>query len=1140
MKSEERCTGMLQYFLNSFFRGGFSKYVYVKHLLLASLLCLMAVTVAPGNTSAQTCEQWIAKAVSVEGKVEVKREGETQWQQVQRNETFCGGDQIRVLEESRADLSFANQPLLRLDQNTTITLAGIEEESSGFGDLFKAAAKLDLIEGAAHFFSRLPRNLEVRTGFVNAGVEGTEFFIRVADNKTFISVFEGKVLAANEAGTLPLTSGQSAVTEAGKAPVLETVVQPRDAVRWALHYPPVIDGPGPDSLVNQAAQLLSVGRVDEAGTKIKKALSTDPANSGALSLQAIIAVVQNENAEALNLADKAVAAAPGSATALIAQSYAQQSNFDLEGARASLEEAVSGEPENALAWARLAELHSSFGDLDKALDAAQKAVAINPNLSRTQTVLGFAYLTQIKTAEARESFNKAIELDQADSLPRLGLGLAKIRDGELQEGRREIEIAASLDANSSLIRSYLGKTYYEEKRPALDGREYAIAKELDPKDPTPWFYDAIRKQSINQPVEALHDLQTAIELNDNRAVYRSKLMLDADLAARSASLARIYSDLGFQQRALVEGYNSVNTDPANFSAHRFLADSYSALPRHEIARVSELLQSQLLQPANMTPIQPQLAESSLNLISSGGAASASFNEFNPLFNRNGMSLLASGIWGGNNTASGELVISGIARQLSFSVGTSRFDTDGWKENAYQEDDITNAFLQVELSPKTSVQAEFRYRDNEKGDVSLNYMTDFPSLIQEEEKETWRVGFRHLFSPSSILIGNVSYQELESRVFNIWFFDPFPTFGVTAPPFPFIEDANDVNIDQDAFSAELQQHFYLKSIKFVAGGGYFTIDEDRLVDDQLFWAPVGFAPPMSEKLEYDTDHYNLYLYSYINLPVDVNVTIGASGDFFEQNEKIATYQNLDKEEFNPKFGITWNPVPDTTIRGAVFRTFKRTLITDQTLEPTQVAGFNQFFDDGNGTQALVYGAAVDQKFSRKIFAGGEFTYRDLDEVPWFDLSTNVYEVTEWEERMGRAYFYVTPANWIALSMEYQYEKHDQSLDVNNGALEVETHSFPLGLNLFHPSGLGASFKATYWNQEGIFQRADPVGTYRNGDDTFWLVDAAINYRLPKRHGFISIGATNLFDESFEYFEVDSRNSRIQPDRVIFIKATLALP
>ena len=150
-----------------------------------------------------------------------------------------------------------------------------------------------------------------------------------------------------------------------------------------------------------------------------------------------------------------------------------------------------------------------------------------------------------------------------------------------------------------------------------------LQRSLIRQDPTPWFYDAIRKQTVNRPAEALHDLQTAIELNDNRAVYRSSLLLDSDLAARSASIARIYNDLGFEQLALVEGWKSVNTDPGNFSAHRFLADSYSTLPRHEVARVSELLQAQLLQPINITPIQPRLAESNLFLISSGGPGGVS-------------------------------------------------------------------------------------------------------------------------------------------------------------------------------------------------------------------------------------------------------------------------------------------------------------------------------------------------------------------------------------------------------------------------------------------------------------------------------------------------------------------------------------
>ena len=724
----------------------------------------------------------------MQGTVESQRLGEPQWQPVQLNDTFRPGDKIRVQERSRADVAMLDQSVLRLNANTTITIQPVKEERTGV---------VDLIRGAVHFFSRGPRSLEVQTPYTIAGVRGTEFLISVEPDKTLLTIFEGTVLAQNQAGSLMLASGQSAVAEAGKAPVLRVVVRPRDAVQWALYYPPVLYfhpdefPPGPDwqGMVRQSIQfylrgdlrrafdsianlppdirdprffayraslLLAVGRVDEAEADIERALRLAPNDSNALALQAIIAIVQNDKDQALAVAQRAVAVAPDSATALIALSYAQQARFDLEGARASLERAVQLAPQNALAWARLAELQSSFSRLDQALKAAKKAVDLEPNLARTQTVLGYAYLTQVKTKKAKDAFDKAIALDQGDSLPRLGLGLAKIRDGNLDEGGRDIEIAASLDPNNSIVRSYLGKTYFEEKRIPLDEREYAIAKELDPKDPTPWFYDAIAKQTTNRPVEALRDLQQSIELNDNRAVYRSRLLLDSDLAARSASLGRIFSDLGFQQLALVEGWKSVNIDPSNFSAHRFLADSYAVLPRHEIARVSELLQSQLLQPINITPIQPSLAESNLFLISAGGPGALSFNEFNPLFNRNRVAVQATGLGGTNGTWGGEGVFSGIADKTSFSLGYNYFATNGFRVNDDQKDNIVDAFVQQELTPNTSIQGEFRYRNNERGDLSLRFFPEdfFPGERNKEERYTSRLGARHAFSPSSIILGSV--------------------------------------------------------------------------------------------------------------------------------------------------------------------------------------------------------------------------------------------------------------------------------------------------------------------------------------------------------------------------------------------------
>ena len=133
-----------------------------------------------------TCDPWVAKMVSVQGNVEVSRAGQTQWQKAELNDTYCAGDRIQVGERSRADIALVNRPIIRLDQNTTITLAGLREERRSV---------VQLIRGALYFFSRLSQNLEVATTFVNAGVEGTEGLVKVDADSTLITIFEGKVIA---------------------------------------------------------------------------------------------------------------------------------------------------------------------------------------------------------------------------------------------------------------------------------------------------------------------------------------------------------------------------------------------------------------------------------------------------------------------------------------------------------------------------------------------------------------------------------------------------------------------------------------------------------------------------------------------------------------------------------------------------------------------------------------------------------------------------------------------------------------------------------------------------------------------------------------------------------------------------------
>jgi len=669
--------------------------------------------------------------------------------------------------------------------------------------------------------------------------------------------------------------------------------------------------------------------------------------------------------------------------------------------------------------------------------------------------------------------------------------------------------------------------------------QYEIAKKLDPLDPTPYFYDAIQKQTSNRPVEALQDLQKSIDLNDNRAVYRSRLLLDEDLAARSASLGRIYNDLGFQQSGLVQGWRSVSGDPANYSAHRLLADLYAALPRHEIARVSELLQSQLLQPLNITPVQPGLAEPSLLILEGAGPSDPSFNEFNPLFVRNRFALQASGLAGENDTLGGEIVQSTVWNRLSYSVGLLQYETDGFRQNNDLEQGIYNIFAQYSLSPQTSVQAEFRHVDKETGQLDLLFDPDIsPHFRNEQKGDNFRVGFHHGFSPKSDLIGSLVYQSVD--------INQNQTTNVEATPPVISAKANTAfEEDRNGFIAELQHLFRTEKFNLTSGIGYTDQELETTTIVDLFdvvlppppfppgLPPIVVDPPPSAPISEKTDfkRANIYTYSQIRIMDPLSLTVGLSADSLDRGNQ------LDRQQLNPKLGLTWQALSATIVRAAAFRELGNRLFFSQTIEPTQVAGFNQFFDDINGTDSWRYGAAVDQTFSTNLYGGIEYSIRDLD-VPLLSAPETEAQYFNWDEEFGRAYLYWTPHNLLALSAEYQYERFDRKENpLQRGIVDVTTHRVPLGFNFFHPSGTTFGFKSTYYNQEGDFQKRDSDVTF-SGSDNFWVFDTVLKYRLPKRYGMVSVGVNNIFDTQFLYQDTDPANPTVIPERYVFGRITLS--
>ncbi len=134
----------------------------------------------------------------VDGQAQVKRAEEARWEPAKPNQILSVNDQVKVLSQSRVEVILDNQSVLRLSENSLLTLLKMEEDRSARKESTRTELSLGrLWVRAAKLITPGSRN-DVKTPTVIAGVQGTTYQVQILGNRsTKIQVFDGAVNVYN-------------------------------------------------------------------------------------------------------------------------------------------------------------------------------------------------------------------------------------------------------------------------------------------------------------------------------------------------------------------------------------------------------------------------------------------------------------------------------------------------------------------------------------------------------------------------------------------------------------------------------------------------------------------------------------------------------------------------------------------------------------------------------------------------------------------------------------------------------------------------------------------------------------------------------------------------------------------------------
>lgn len=1090
-----------------------------------------------------------------EGKVEATGRI-TNWVPAQVGLKLAVFDRLRTLALSRATVRLAELGRLRVDELTTMEILP-PTQSAGKGII-------DLKAGAVYIFTRdKPREFLLQTPHAIGASRGTEFVVKVDPaGRTVVTVFDGEVDLYNPQGSVTVTNGSQGTVLPGQAPVVTPVIQATAVVQWWLYYPGVLD---PDELafmpaeqialatslnayrsgdllqalanypagrvpatdaerIYHAGLLLAVGQVDKAETELNAIAGASPLAS---ALRTVILAVTGRG--------RASVETGSTSSEYLAHSYLQQPT-NLQASLASARAAVEKSPTFGFAWARVAELEFSFGRVNATDRALRKALELSPRNAQAIALRGFVLAAQNRISEAQHAFEQALEIDGALGNAWLGRGLCRIRQGDAEGGRADIQTAVALEPNRSLLRSYLGKAFDQVHDDFHAFKELDLAKRLDSRDPTPWLYSALLDYEHHRVNDAVRNLEKSVELNDNRHVYRSELLLDQDRAVRSASLATIYQRAGLPEVSVREAARAVIDDYGNYSAHLFLANSFDAFRdptrfnlRYETAWFNELLLANLLAPVGAGTFSQNISQ----------------QEYSRLFERNRFGLVTT------SDVRSDAQYREVASQFGTLGNTSySLDLDYQRnEGVRPNNELTRIewYTQIkqQLTPQDSIFLLAKYQDYHSGDNFQYYdpTNAHPNFSLDEFQTPIVVGGYHReWAPGvhTLFLGGRLENEQKMRDRDVQLRGTSTNANLDL----FMDFSRfDVNYHSklEIYTSEINQIFQTEHLTTILGGRFQAGEFETGNRLTNVTSRAAFYQNIDDTV--DDDFRRVSFYAYQTFTFDrLWLTAGLSYDqvkFPENYRQVPVTTGTEtKDALNPKAAIVWNPTLMITLRGAYARSLGGVNFDESfRLEPVQLAGFSQAFrtvipESVAGSVSVpefdTYGAGIDLKFPTGTYFGlqaeliqsrvdrviGTFFYNNLVAA----FPTGNAQILDYEERTLSATVNQLIAKEWSLGAQYRFawaeleQAFPEMLQASNPPVLMRGELHQLGGYLLfnHASGFFARADAQwYWqHNRGHDVRQGPMP-----GDSFVHVNAFVGYRFPRLHGEISVGVLNITDEDY---------------------------